>query len=289
MMTWIIASASAASVPGRIGMCQSASRAVRVRTGSITTSLAPAFLGLLDKGPVVGVGAERVARPQENVFRVHEALGIDPGRGADRHHIGGARAGVAEGAFGDGSAELVEERVADVQAVNDALRAEIAVGQDRLRAVFGDDRLPARGNGIDRLVPGNPLKLPGALGAHPFKRIEHTLVAVDALLIVVDLDAQAPAGERMIRVAAHRNRLAILDGCQNRAGVRAIMWTCTNYRASGHGVLRFVIQLGFRLQRQEPCWSSRNVRGSFPKLLRPKLGFCLFLAHRSDGLIRPGR
>ena len=44
MMTCIIASASAASVPGRIGICQSASRAVRVSTGSMTTSLAPAFL-----------------------------------------------------------------------------------------------------------------------------------------------------------------------------------------------------------------------------------------------------
>ena len=44
MMTFISASASAASVPGRIGICQSASRAVRVLTGSMTTSLAPALL-----------------------------------------------------------------------------------------------------------------------------------------------------------------------------------------------------------------------------------------------------
>ena len=41
MITFIIPIASAASVPGRIGMCQSASRAVRVLTGSITTSFAP--------------------------------------------------------------------------------------------------------------------------------------------------------------------------------------------------------------------------------------------------------
>ena len=44
MMTFIMPSASAASVPGLIAMCQSASRAVRVFIGSMTTSLAPFFL-----------------------------------------------------------------------------------------------------------------------------------------------------------------------------------------------------------------------------------------------------
>ena len=41
MITCIIASASAASVPGRIGMCQSDFSAVRWRTGSMQTTLAP--------------------------------------------------------------------------------------------------------------------------------------------------------------------------------------------------------------------------------------------------------
>src|SRR5437764_14263379 len=41
MMTCIMPMASDTSAPGRIGMCQSASRAVRVLTGSITTSFAP--------------------------------------------------------------------------------------------------------------------------------------------------------------------------------------------------------------------------------------------------------
>jgi hypothetical protein len=43
MITCIIARASAPSVPGRIGMCQSARCAVRWRIGSITTTLAPRF------------------------------------------------------------------------------------------------------------------------------------------------------------------------------------------------------------------------------------------------------
>ena len=41
MITFIIASARAPSVPGRIGMYQSARFAVRCRTGSITTTFAP--------------------------------------------------------------------------------------------------------------------------------------------------------------------------------------------------------------------------------------------------------
>ena len=40
MITFIMPSANAASVPGLIGMCQSACLAVRVRTGSITTTRA---------------------------------------------------------------------------------------------------------------------------------------------------------------------------------------------------------------------------------------------------------
>ena len=41
MITFIMPSARAASVPGLIAMCQSAALAVRVRTGSMTTTLAP--------------------------------------------------------------------------------------------------------------------------------------------------------------------------------------------------------------------------------------------------------
>ena len=41
MITCIIASASAPSVPGRIGRCQSAFFAVRWATGSMHTTLAP--------------------------------------------------------------------------------------------------------------------------------------------------------------------------------------------------------------------------------------------------------
>ena len=43
MMTFIMPSASAPSVPGLMATCQSACLAVRVRTGSMTTIFAPFF------------------------------------------------------------------------------------------------------------------------------------------------------------------------------------------------------------------------------------------------------
>jgi hypothetical protein len=50
MITFVIPSAKVPSVPGRIGICQSACLAVRVRTGSITTILAPFFFASRMKG-----------------------------------------------------------------------------------------------------------------------------------------------------------------------------------------------------------------------------------------------
>src|SRR3984957_13962734 len=135
--------------------------------------------------------------------------------------------------------------------------------------MLGDDRLPARGDGLNRLVPGNPLKLPGALGTHSLERIEHALVAVDPLLVVVDLDAQTSAGERMIGVAPHRDGLAILNGRQDRTGVRAIMWACANDRGAGHGVLRFVIQRGVETAATGTGWLLRICGVLFLNCARP--------------------
>ena len=50
MMTFIIPSASAPSVPGRMGMYQSALCAVRCRSGSMTTTLAPLSWACLMNG-----------------------------------------------------------------------------------------------------------------------------------------------------------------------------------------------------------------------------------------------
>src|ERR1700722_8996221 len=160
--------------------------------------------------------------------------------------------------------------------------------------MLGDDRLPARGDGLNRLVPGNPLKLPGALGTHTLEWVKDALVAVDPLLVVVDLDTQTSAGERMIGVAPHRDGLSVLNGRQDRAGVRAIMWACTNYRGTGHGFLRFVIQRSVETAAMGTGWLLRICGVLFLNCGRPgglnaSGRVCLFLAHLGYFKRRRGR
>ena len=81
--------------------------------------LCTVVLGFGDERPMVQIGADGIARPQNNVFRMLEALWIHAGRGAYRHKIGGARTRVAERPFAYGSPELVKERVSHIETVED--------------------------------------------------------------------------------------------------------------------------------------------------------------------------
>src|SRR6185295_8354710 len=81
---------------------------------------------------------------------------------------------------------------------------------------------------------------------------------VDALLVVVDLDAKASARERMVGIAAHRNGLAILDGREHRAGVRAIMRTRAYDGGAGHGVLRVLLRSMPNIAAFRPAWLLRT-------------------------------
>ncbi len=79
--------------------------------------------------------------------------GIGTRRMAYRHQIGSTGAGIAERTFGHRGAELVEQGIADIEAVDDALGAKIAARQDRLGAVLSDDRLPFAGDLGQRGTP----------------------------------------------------------------------------------------------------------------------------------------
>src|SRR5437016_5894566 len=114
MITFIMPNASAASVPGRMRTCQSAFLAVRVETGSTTTTLAPRALHLSDERPVVQVVADGVDRPQDDVVRVDKAFRIDRGGRAAGHKKGANRRRIAECPFRHNGAEFVEECVAGV-------------------------------------------------------------------------------------------------------------------------------------------------------------------------------
>ncbi len=57
-------------------------------------------------------------------------------------------------ALADRGAQSVEERIASVETVHKTLVSKTAVGNDRLRAVLGDDGFPAGHDLIERFVPG---------------------------------------------------------------------------------------------------------------------------------------
>ena len=138
MSTCIMASASAVSVPGRGCTNQSALSAVMVRTGSTTTTVAPADARLLDEGPQVAVRHAGVGAPQDDeaavhqVHRVHAAT-IAVGRG--RARTGG---GTAQRARLHRGPEPVEEAPRQAVARDQALVAGARPWQHRLTAVSLD-------------------------------------------------------------------------------------------------------------------------------------------------------
>ena len=118
----------------------------------------------------------------------------------------------------------VEERVADVEPVEDALGAEVADRHDRSRGRAR--RCSARnrvGDLVERLVPGDLLEPAAALGPGAAQRVQHAVGAVDLVLVVVDLHAQPAAGERVLGVARDLGRPAVLDGDEHGAGVGAVV------------------------------------------------------------------
>ena len=81
--------------------------------------------------------------------------------------------------------------------LDEALHAGRAVGQDGLGPGLGDDRLPARGDVDERLVPADALEAALALRSDALERVEHAVRVVDALQVVIDLGAQRAAREGM--------------------------------------------------------------------------------------------
>src|SRR5258708_25530539 len=77
-------------------------------------------LCLGDERPVMQVGADRVAGPEYDVFRMLEAFRIHAGRGTDGHEVGRARARIAKAPLANGTAKLVEKGISALGAVHAA-------------------------------------------------------------------------------------------------------------------------------------------------------------------------
>ncbi len=80
----------------------------------------------------------------------------------------------------------------------------------------------ARGDGVERLVPGDAFEAAFALGADAPLRIEQAVGMILALEVVRHFAAQESARDRMRRVAAQLRAAAVFDIDQQGAGVGAI-------------------------------------------------------------------
>ncbi len=161
--TLAIANSSSASVPGRMKWCSEASRAVRLRRGSIDDHLAAALADRANPAAHVGRGQQRPVRDQRvgaedqqvvgavDVGHRHREPGAEhqPGRDLLRHLVdGGGRVDVLrperlqEGGAVDHRPEAVGGRVADV----DGDGVAPALGEHPRKALVdgGERLLPAR-------------------------------------------------------------------------------------------------------------------------------------------------
>src|ERR1700730_12749532 len=164
-----------------------------------------------------------------------EALRVHAGRRTYGHEVGCARARIAEGSFADGGAELVEERVAYIEAIENALSAQIAVRQYGGRSELIDDFGPTIPDQLQCRAPANALELTTSLRSGALDGVEQPVRAVDPLFVVVYLHAQPTASEWVIGVAAHHDRPSIFDRHQHRTGVRTVVRAGRTYHFQLHG------------------------------------------------------
>ena len=82
--------------------------------------------------------------------------------------------------------------------------------------------LRRRGDGIERLVPGDALEAAFAFGAHAALRVEQAAGRVFALQVLRHLAAQKTARHGMRRVAAQLGAASVFDRDQQGTAVRAV-------------------------------------------------------------------
>ncbi len=176
------------------------------------------------------IGRDRVAGPDHDVARMHEAFGVDAAGRTDREQPRGRRARGAEGLLVHRRAEPIEERIAGIDALHEAHIAEIGVRHDRLAAIGRDDLAPAPADLADRLIPGDALELPRALRPDPAQR-KHQTVRVGVMVVeVLELHAEPAPRHGVLFVAPDLDELAVLDLVDHGASVRAVMRTTAEKR-----------------------------------------------------------
>ena len=225
MRTCIIASIIATSVPGSGWTNWSASSAVIVRIGSMTTTSRAVGAGRFDHRPEVAVGEPRVRAPQEDQLASARARAGRAPRPVPFVIVTPAPTVGPQMLRSSWVApRWLKKRSRDAHRREQALVAGVAERQDRLAAVLVDDGVEARSAiSASAVVPRDRLELPAALGAGAAQRVQDAVGAVDAVEEAVDLRAQLAVAVGVVGVAAQLDGDAVVDGDRPAARVGAVV------------------------------------------------------------------
>ncbi|EXI68478.1 MAG: hypothetical protein AW08_01260 [Candidatus Accumulibacter adjunctus] len=187
----------------------------------------------LRQAPEMKVGDDAVAAPDEDQPRVDDVLGVEADARTDRRAVAhGAGAG-ADRPVELRGAETVEETAVERTVAEQPRVAGIAVGDDRLGTMAGDDAAETVGDGVQRLVPADPFEARARpLRADAPQRMQQALRVMDALGVVRHLGAQHAGSRRVIGRAGDLQHAALADRDLECAGVRAVMRTGATYRVA---------------------------------------------------------
>ena len=216
-------SASAPSEPGRTRIVSSATarRVVRVRLEEEhPRAAAPRLLHPLHE---VEVGRDRVDAPQHHEVRVHGVVGARAGRLP--HHRPPARVlrRRADGPLEPGGAEPVEEGHPGVP-LHEPHRARVRVraGSPRRRRSRGS---PSSARATSAMASSQRArrKRPSPFGPVRTSGCSSRSGRVHRPVVPVHLGAERAAAVRVLGVAAHADRAAVLDLDEEPAGVGAVV------------------------------------------------------------------
>ena len=199
-----------------------ARRAAAERIDRDQPRAAPARLE--DEAPEVRRRGQRVPAPHAIVRACTHSSGSTSGEAPLVAIVPADARARADRAHERRAADRVEQPVAHHVALHEALRAEVAVGDDRRAAVPLDRALQAARGDVERLVPAHLAEAALALGAGAHERAQQALVGVHALEVVRHLAAQEPRRDRVIGVALDARRAAGgVDLDEQGAGVGTVV------------------------------------------------------------------
>ena len=92
-----------------------------------------------------------------------------------------------------------------------------------MRAILGDDALPAMRDFGEGIVPADPLPHAASLRSGAAQRVRRRVRDVDAIEVGTHFGAEPAVGDGMIRIGLEGDRPAVLDGGDHGAGIRAVM------------------------------------------------------------------